>query len=131
MTCIDQRSRDVARRPWICDQDGDGVSSSAWRSIRANELLDIAARTLTAPFTSATPGLEFAERLAISAQSGCADQRRRVSGLDEHHWREWAVPPEWAGRLVSNGGVSKHKGTTPHGRAPYQTEASRPKSLVI
>jgi hypothetical protein len=46
-----------------------------------------------------------------------------VSGLDEHHWKEWAVPPEWARQAQRQMTAYQSMGTIPTWTcAPYQTE---------
>jgi predicted aconitase len=50
-----------------------------------------------------------------------------VSGLDEHHWREWAVPSDWARQAQRQMAAYQSMGTIPIWTcAPYQTER-RPK----
>jgi predicted aconitase len=46
-----------------------------------------------------------------------------VSGLDEYHWREWAVPNEWARQAHRQMVAYQSMGTIPTWTcAPYQTE---------
>jgi predicted aconitase len=45
-----------------------------------------------------------------------------VSGVDELGWREWAVPPEWAGQAARQMDAYRRMGCTPTWTcAPYQT----------
>ncbi|MEA3349297.1 MAG: aconitase X catalytic domain-containing protein, partial [Chloroflexota bacterium] len=50
-----------------------------------------------------------------------------VSGVDEKHWRDWPVPPDWAEKAIRQMAAYKSMGTVPTWTcAPYQTEY-RPK----
>jgi hypothetical protein len=68
-------------------------------------------------------GLEFAERLASLGARVRVPTTLNVSGLDEYHWREWAVPPEWAEKAHRQMLAYQSMGTIPTWTcAPYQTE---------
>jgi predicted aconitase len=68
-------------------------------------------------------GLEFAERLASLGAKVCVPTTLNVSGLDEHHWQEWAVPNDWARQAYRQMVAYRSMGTIPTWTcAPYQTE---------
>ena len=62
----------------------------------ARELMDISAAHIDSTIYIGEAGLEFAERLAGMGARTVVPTTLNVSGLDEHHWQEWPVPPEWA-----------------------------------
>ncbi len=94
----------------------------------ANELLDITGAHIDSTVYIGDAGLEFAERLASLGAKVAVPTSLNVSGLDEHHWQEWAVPPGWARQAQRQMEAYRSMGTTPTWTcAPYQTEASRPK----
>src|SRR5450755_26615 len=64
----------------------------------ATELLDITQAHIDSTIYMGEAGLEFAERLAGFGAKVVVPTTLNVSGLDEHHWQEWAVPAEWAGK---------------------------------
>ncbi|NJN79792.1 MAG: DUF521 domain-containing protein [Anaerolineales bacterium] len=75
----------------------------------AKELIDIVGAHIDSTVYIGDAGLEFAERLASLGAKVSVPTTLNVSGLDEHHWKEWAVTPEWQGKHTSpNGGISKH-----------------------
>ncbi|MGH9337007.1 MAG: aconitase X, partial [Vicinamibacteria bacterium] len=68
-------------------------------------------------------GLEFAERLASLGGRVAVPSTVNVSGLDEHHWKEWPVPEEWAEKARRQMIAYQKMGTIPIWTcAPYQTE---------
>ncbi|MCI0552398.1 MAG: aconitase X, partial [Anaerolineae bacterium] len=62
----------------------------------AGELIDISGAHIDSTVYIGDAGLEFAERLASLGAKVSVPTTLNVSGLDEHHWQEWAVPSEWA-----------------------------------
>lgn len=69
-------------------------------------------------------GLEFAERLAQLGARVRVPSSLNVSGVDEHHWREWPVDPTWASKAHRQMVAYRSMGTTETWTcAPYQTEA--------
>lgn len=67
-------------------------------------------------------GLEFAERLAGLGARVVVPSTLNVSGVDEFHWREWAVPTEWAAKATRQMRAYAAMGTIPTWTcAPYQT----------
>ncbi|MBV6400471.1 MAG: hypothetical protein CNIPEHKO_00758 [Anaerolineales bacterium] len=94
----------------------------------AKELLDITGAHIDSTVYIGDAGLEFAERLASLGAKVAVPTSLNVSGLDEHHWQEWAVPPEWARQAQRQMEAYRSMGTTPTWTcAPYQTEESKPK----
>jgi cis-L-3-hydroxyproline dehydratase len=89
----------------------------------AKELLDITGAHIDSTVYIGEAGLEFAERLASLGAKVTVPTSLNVSGLDEHHWREWAVPNEWARQAFRQMVAYQSMGTVPTWTcAPYQTE---------
>jgi len=93
----------------------------------AEELIDIVGAHIDSAIYIGDAGLEFAERLASLGAKVSVPTTLNVSGLDEHHWKEWAVPSEWARQAHRQMVAYQSMGTIPTWTcAPYQTEM-RPK----
>ena len=89
----------------------------------AQELLDITGAHIDSTVYIGDAGLEFAERLASLGAKVIVPTTLNVSGLDEHHWQEWAVPNEWARQAHRQMVAYQSMGTVPTWTcAPYQTE---------
>jgi len=89
----------------------------------AGELLDISGAHIDSTVYIGEAGLEFAERLASLGAKVCVPTTLNVSGLDEHHWQEWAVPSDWARQAHRQMIAYQSMGTIPTWTcAPYQTE---------
>jgi predicted aconitase len=89
----------------------------------AAELLDITGAHIDSTVYIGEAGLEFAERLASLGARVLVPTTLNVSGLDEHHWREWAVPDDWARQAYRQMAAYRSMGTMPTWTcAPYQTE---------
>ena len=89
----------------------------------AGELLDITGAHIDSTVYIGEAGLEFAERLASLGARVAVPTTLNVSGLDEHHWQEWAVPSEWARQAYRQMVAYQSMGTIPTWTcAPYQTE---------
>jgi len=89
----------------------------------AKELLDIVGAHIDSTVYIGDAGLEFAERLAGLGAKVSVPTTLNVSGLDEHHWQEWAVPNEWARQAHRQMVAYQSMGTIPTWTcAPYQTE---------
>src|SRR5215211_8205814 len=89
----------------------------------ARELLDVTAAHIDSTVYIGDAGLEFAERLAALGAKVAVPTTLNVSGLDEHHWREWPVPSEWARQAQRQMVAYQSMGTIPTWTcAPYQTE---------
>jgi hypothetical protein len=89
----------------------------------ARELLDISGAHIDSTVYIGEAGLEFAERLAGLGAKVAVPTTLNVSGLDEHHWQEWAVPSDWARQAHRQMVAYQSMGTIPTWTcAPYQTE---------
>ena len=89
----------------------------------AKELLDITGAHIDSTVYIGEAGLQFAERLARLDAKVSVPTTLNVSGLDEHHWQEWAVPSEWARQAHRQMVAYQSMGTIPTWTcAPYQTE---------
>jgi predicted aconitase len=89
----------------------------------ARELLDITAAHIDSTIYVGEAGLEFAERLAGLGARVAVPTTLNVSGVDEHHWQEWAVSSEWARQASRQMAAYRSMGTIPTWTcAPYQTE---------
>ena len=89
----------------------------------AKKLLDISGAHIDSTVYIGEAGLEFAERLAALGAKVSVPTTLNVSGLDEHHWREWAVPSDWARQAYRQMIAYQSMGTIPTWTcAPYQTE---------
>jgi len=89
----------------------------------AQELLDISGAHIDSTVYIGEAGLEFAERLVSLGAKVAVPTTLNVSGLDEHHWQEWAVPSEWARQAYRQMVAYQSMGTIPTWTcAPYQTE---------
>ena len=89
----------------------------------AEKLLDITGAHIDSTIYIGEAGLEFAERLARLGAKVSVPTTLNVSGVDEHHWNEWAVPSEWARQAQRQMAAYQSMGTIPTWTcAPYQTE---------
>jgi predicted aconitase len=88
----------------------------------AEELIDITGAHIDSTVYIGEAGLEYAERLAGLGAKVVVPTTLNVSGLDEHHWKEWAVPIEWAKQAQRQMAAYQSMGTIPTWTcAPYQT----------
>jgi predicted aconitase len=89
----------------------------------ATELIDITGAHIDSTVYIGEAGLEFAERLASLGARVRVPTTLNVSGLDEHHWREWAVPSDWARQAYRQMVAYRSMGTIPTWTcAPYQLQ---------
>ena len=89
----------------------------------AQALLDITGAHIDSTVYIGEAGLEFAERLAGLGARVAVPTTLNVSGLDEHHWQDWAVPSEWARQAHRQMVAYRSMGTIPTWTcAPYQTD---------
>lgn len=89
----------------------------------AKELLSISGAHIDSTVYIGDAGLEFAERLASLGAKVSVPTTLNVSGLDEHHWKEWAVPSDWARQAHRQMVAYQSMGTIPTWTcAPYQME---------
>ncbi len=90
---------------------------------QANTLMDISAAHIDSSIYMGDATLEFAERLAQLGAKVVVPSTLNVSGVDEHHWQEWAVPPDWALKAHLQMVAYQSMGCIPTWTcAPYQTE---------
>ncbi len=93
----------------------------------ARELLSIEGAHIDSALYMGDATLEFAERLASLGARVVVPTTLNVSGVDEHGWREWAVPPDWAEKARRQMVAYQQMGCLPTWTcAPYQT-AFRPR----
>jgi hypothetical protein len=91
---------------------------------RAPRLIDVTHAHIDSSIYVGDAGLEFAERLASLGARVAVPASLNVSGLDEHHWREWPVPPDWAAKAHRQMVAYRGMGCAPTWTcAPYQTDA--------
>ena len=89
----------------------------------AARLLEIERAHIDSTIYVGDAGLEFAERLASLGARVAVPSTLNVSGVDEFHWREWAVPAGWADKASRQMRAYASMGTIPTWTcAPYQTE---------
>lgn len=89
----------------------------------APALMDITGAHIDSTIYVGDAGLEFAERLAGLGAKVAVPTTLNVSGLDEHHWREWSVPAEWAEKAGRQMAAYQGMGCVPTWTcAPYQTD---------
>ena len=92
----------------------------------ADELLDISRAHIDSSLYQGDATLEFAERLASMDAKVSVPSTLNVSGVDEHGWREWAVPPDWAEKAHRQMVAYESMGCDPIWTCtPYQT-ATKP-----
>ncbi len=89
----------------------------------APALLDIEGAHIDSTVYIGDAGLAWAEKLAGLGAQVRVPSTLNVSGLDEHHWQEWAVPGTWAHKAHRQMLAYQSMGTIPTWTcAPYQTE---------
>ncbi len=89
----------------------------------ADSLMDITGAHIDSALYQGDATLEFAERLAGLGAKVVVPTTLNVSGVDEHGWREWATPPEWAEKARRQMVAYQGMGAIPTWTcAPYQTE---------
>jgi len=89
----------------------------------ATQLMDITAAHVDSSIYIGQAGLEFAERLAGLGARVAVPTTLNVSGLDEYHWQEWSVPPDWARYARRQMAAYQSMGCVPTWTcAPYQTD---------
>jgi len=89
----------------------------------APSLLDITGAHIDSALYLGDATLEFAERLAGMGAKVAVPTSLNVSGIDEHHWRDWPVPPDWAAKARRQMEAYRSMGCAPTWTcAPYQTK---------
>ncbi len=92
----------------------------------AEELIDITRTHIDSSLFMGDATLEFAERLAGMGAQVKVPSTLNVSGVDQHGWQEWAVPPDWAEKAHRQMVAYQNMGCEPTWTcAPYQV-AERP-----
>ncbi|MFQ5571234.1 MAG: aconitase X [Rhodothermales bacterium] len=93
----------------------------------AERLLDISGAHIDSALYQGDATLEYAERLAGLGAKVVVPTTLNVSGVDEHGWQAWAVPPEHAEKAHRQMVAYQSMGCVPTWTcAPYQT-AARPR----
>ena len=89
----------------------------------ASELLDITQAHVDSTLYLGDATLEFAERLSSLGAKVTVPTTLNVTGVDEHGWQDWAVPPDFAQKARRQMVAYQNMGTIPIWTcAPYQTE---------
>lgn len=89
----------------------------------ADRLMDITAAHIDSSVYMGVATMEYAERLAELGAKVCVPSTLNVTGVDEHGWREWVVPPDHAAKAYRQMVAYESMGCIPTWTcAPYQTE---------
>lgn len=89
----------------------------------ATDLLDITAAHIDSALYLGQATLQFAERLAALGAKVRVPSTLNVSGLDEHGWKDWPVPPVYAAEAARQMAAYRAMGCLPVWTcAPYQTK---------
>jgi len=89
----------------------------------AERLLDITAAHIDSTIFMGDATLEYAERLASLGAKVAVPSTTNVSGVDEHGWTAWPVPPDWAEKAKRQMDAYRRMGCIPcFTCAPYQSE---------
>ena len=87
-------------------------------------LMDVTGAHIDSSIYMGEATLEFAERLAALGAKVSVPSSLNVSGVDEHGWQDWPVPPVWAAAARRQMVAYQAMGCTPTWTcAPYQTKA--------
>jgi predicted aconitase len=88
-----------------------------------DRLMDIDAAHIDSSLYMGDATLEFAEHLASQGARVVVPSTLNVSGVDEHGWQAWSVPPDWADNARRQMVAYVAMGCVPTWTcAPYQTE---------
>ena len=91
----------------------------------AEEMMPITQAHIDSAIYIGDAGLEFAERLVSLEAKVSVPTTLNVSGLDEHQWRAWNVPADWAEKAHRQMVAYEEMGCQPTWTcAPYQTDAA-------
>ncbi len=86
-------------------------------------LIDIEAAHIDSSLYMGAATLEFAEKLVDLGAKVSVPSTLNVSGVDEHGWKHWSVPPDWAENAKRQMRAYQEMGCIPTWTcAPYQTE---------
>jgi predicted aconitase len=89
----------------------------------ADRMMDITAAHIDSTVYMGEATMEFAERLADLGARVAVPATLNVSGVDEHGWREWDVPADWAAKAHRQMEAYRKMGCIQTWTcAPYQTE---------
>lgn len=89
----------------------------------APALMDISAAHIDSAIYLGEGTMAFAEKLAALGGKVAVPSSLNVSGLDEHGWRDWPVPPEYAAKAHRQMVAYQTMGCAPIWTcAPYQTK---------
>jgi cis-L-3-hydroxyproline dehydratase len=125
LTAEDRAKLDGSRGPGT--QMAMSILVRMGEAIGAPALLDITGAHIDSTIYLGDATLAFAERLASLGARVAVPTSLNVSGVDEMHWREWAVPPGWAQSAARQMDAYRQMGCTQTWTcAPYQT-SMRPK----
>ncbi len=87
------------------------------------QLIDIEAAHIDSSLYMGAATLEFAEKLVDLGAKVSVPSTLNVSGVDEHGWTRWSVPPDWAENAKRQMRAYEEMGCIPTWTcAPYQTE---------
>ena len=116
-------------RELLTGESGPGVQMAMRIIVRmaeilgAERLIDIEAAHIDSSIYMGDATLEFAEKLVDLGAKVAVPSTLNVSGVDEHGWRRWSVPPDWAGKAQRQMRAYEEMGCIPTWTcAPYQTE---------
>jgi predicted aconitase len=123
LTDYDQQLRDGSRGP--AAQLAMRILVRMAEVHGATEMMDITGAHIDSALYMGEATLEFAERLAALGARVVVPTTLNVSGVDERHWRDWPVPPEWAERAMRQMRAYTAMGCAPTWTcAPYQAGAA-------
>jgi len=116
-------------RELLAGERGPGAQMAMRIIVRMAEILgverliDIEAAHIDSSLYMGAATLEFAEKLVDLGAKVSVPSTLNVSGVDEHGWMQWAVPPDWAENAKRQMRAYQEMGCIPTWTcAPYQTE---------
>ena len=116
-------------RELLAGERGPGAQMAMRIIVRMAEILgverliDIEAAHIDSSLYMGAATLEFAEKLVVLGAKVSVPSTLNVSGVDEHGWMHWAVPPDWAENAKRQMRAYQEMGCIPTWTcAPYQTE---------
>ncbi|HUS84701.1 MAG TPA: aconitase X catalytic domain-containing protein [Anaerolineales bacterium] len=116
-------------RKLLTGESGPGAQMAMRIIVRMAEILDvdrlidIEAAHIDSSIYMGEATLEFAEKLVALGAKVAVPSTLNVSGVDEHGWRHWSVPPDWAEKAQRQMRAYQEMGCIPTWTcAPYQTE---------
>jgi len=116
-------------RELLAGERGPGAQMAMRIIVRVAEILgverliDIEAAHIDSSLYMGAATLEFAEKLVVLGAKVSVPSTLNVSGVDEHGWMHWAVPPDWAENAKRQMRAYQEMGCIPTWTcAPYQTE---------